>query len=245
MPEPEEAEEDYPTAPVEPAGELPAQPEPTFQRAEPAMAQPPELTPDIAASGGILTRVLSDRPNEVVLSMFLEVISVQLTPELRMGAIRARPSSGEVSLHVVSRGTQVPQTGFKLGEVGLDGKGRIATMRLIPSSVPVRVAPTQNSLQIAAVSVVPIDSTTRMQLTPTPGAPMTLRLLADLELAGVELSSTFQISHIVLKDRGRPIRVTMSAQTPGQEENGTICEAVAVRLDHAARITELLLCPVR
>jgi hypothetical protein len=84
-----------------------------------------------------------------------------------------------------------------------------------------------------------------MQLTPSPGAPMTLRLLAYLELAGVELSPTFQVSHIVLKDRGRPIRVTMSGQTPGQEENGTACEAVSVRLDHFAHIAELLLNPVR
>lgn len=193
------------------------------------------------------TRVLSEGPNEVVLAVFLDVVSVQLTPELRMGSIRAKPSSTEVSLHVLSPGMRgkLPQTGFQLGQVNLDGKGRIATMRLIPTQAPIKITPTQNSFQIGAVSVVPINSTARMQLTPTPGAPMTLQLFAHLELAGVELSPTFQISQIVLKDRGRPIRVTMNSPAGGQEENGTACEAVSVRLDHSARIAELLLNPVR
>lgn len=192
------------------------------------------------------TRVLSEGSNEVVLSLFLDVLSVQLTPELRMGSIRAKPSTGEVSLHVVGpeMRDKIPPNGFKLGEVMLDAKGRIKTMRLIPTQIPFKSSSTQNSLQIGAVSVVPIDSTSRMQLTPAPQAPMTLRLLAHLELAGVELSPTFQISQIVLKDRGEPIRVTMNSQTGG-EDNGTACETAGVRLDHSAHIAELLLNPVK
>ena len=208
-------------------------------------SQPP--APPAAPSGFVNTRIISDGTNEVILSLFLEVVSVQLTPELRMGAIRAKPSSGEVSLHILSPNVQagIPQTGFKLGEVSLDGKGRIATMRLVPTMTPFKAAPTQNALQIGGVSVVPIDSTSRVQLTPGAGTPMTLQLLAQLDLAGVELSPTFQVSQIVLKDRGRPIRVTLSAQPSGSEQNGSVCETVAVRLDHAARISELLLTPVK
>jgi DNA-binding response OmpR family regulator len=225
-------------------------PEPPAQAAEAGTARPPPAVTDAAevtATGIMSTRVLSEGPNEVVLSLFLEIVAVQLTPELRMGSIRAKPSSGEVSLHVASMGMRekLPQTGFKLGEIGLDGKGQIAMIRLIPTLAPVRTESTQNALQIGAVSVIPIDSTARMQLTPTPGASMRLKLVARLELAGVELSPTFQISHIVLKDRGGPIRVTMSGQSTGQEENGTACETVSVRLDHSAHLAELLLNPVR
>jgi DNA-binding response OmpR family regulator len=43
--------------------------------------------------------VPSVEKNEVMLGLFLEVISMQLTPQLRMGAIRARPASSTVSLH--------------------------------------------------------------------------------------------------------------------------------------------------
>jgi hypothetical protein len=188
-------------------------------------------------------RVLSDRPNEVVLSLFLNVLSVQLTPELRMGSIRAKPSSGEVSLHAIGKDAneQLPQTGFRLGPVALDAKGRIRTLRLIPAGGPVKTAPTQRSLQIGAVSVIPVNSTNRMQLTPSPGSGMTLQLVAHLELAGVELSPTFQVAQVLLKDQHQPIRVTMNA---GREDGGTTFEAVTVGLDQAACISELLLTPV-
>ena len=234
-----------PPAPIAPAQLPVAVPKPTvppFKYQLRQEAPPPPEPPEQVMS----TRVLSEGPNEVVLSLFLDVLSVQLTPELRMGSIRAKPSSGEVSLHVVGPAIRdkIPENGFKLGEVVLDAKGRIKTMRLIPTQIPFKAAPTQNSLQIGAVSVVPIDSTSRMQLTPAPQAPMTLRLLAHLELAGVELSPTFQVSQIVLKDRGQPIRVTMNSQT-GAEENGTACETVGVRLDQSAHIAELLLNPLR
>jgi DNA-binding response OmpR family regulator len=217
-----------------PEPEKPAQPE----ALPPAYAQPKSYE-----VGAMSTRVVSEGPNEVILSLFLEVVSVQLTPELRMGSIRAKPSSGEVSLHVLSPGAlnNLPRTGFKLGPVGLDGRGRITTVRLVPTQQPVKDAPTQHSLQIGTVSVVPTDSTSRMQLTPAAGAPMTLQLLANLELAGVELSPTFQIAQIVLRDRGQPIRVTMNSH----EENGTACETVDVRLDRFAQIKELMLDPIR
>jgi len=211
----------------------------------PHHARPQE--PQLPGFQTISTSVFSDGPNDVLLTLYLDVVSVQLTPELRMGSIRAKPSSTEVSLHVVSPGTRatLPQTGFRLGQVGLDGKGRIATMRLIPTFAPFKGGQTRSALQIAAVSVVPIDSTKRVQFTPAPEAPMTLQLLAHLEIAGVELSPTFQVSELVLKSRGRPLRVSLNAQPGTYEENGTACEASSIRLDHSAHIAELLLNPLR
>jgi hypothetical protein len=183
----------------------------------------------------------------VILGLFLDVVSVQLTPELRMGSIRARPSSFEVSLHMISPAARMklPANGFQLGEVGLDGNGRISTIRLIPTQTPFKASQTRSALQIGAVSVVPIDSTRRVQLTPTPGAPMTLQMVANLELAGVELSPTFEISQLVLKNRSRVVRVTLNPQMAGQESNATVCETLSVGLDHAAHITELVLNPIR
>lgn len=241
-PAPEPPAAPLPAPPLpKPPPERPAQPTPRLNEPVPTLQpiasrlQPQEVMP---------TRVISEGPNEVILSLFLDVLSVQLTPELRIGTIRAKPSSGEVSIHVKSQNarSQLPDTGFKLGQVGLDAKGRIATIRLIPSQTPVKALATHNSLQIGAVSVVPVDSTTGMQLSPRAGSGMTLQLVAHLELAGVELSPTFQVSQIVLKDYGRPIRVTMQA---GPDNNGTPCETLDVRLDHTARIKELWLNPIK
>src|SRR5207237_1754079 len=38
--------------------------------------------------------------NDAVLGLFLEVMSMQLTPQLQMGTIRAKPASLTVSLHL-------------------------------------------------------------------------------------------------------------------------------------------------
>jgi hypothetical protein len=72
-----------------------------------------------------------------------------------------------------------------------------------------------------------------------------MQLLADLELAGVELSNTFQVAHLVLKSSANAMRVTFSSQSVGQEETGVSCEAAGVKLDASARIEELLLQPIR
>jgi DNA-binding response OmpR family regulator len=190
--------------------------------------------------------VLSTGGNDVVLGLFLDVLSVQLTPDFQMGSIRARPSSLEVSLHAASPAMRaaLPERGFQLGPIGLDDHGRIVSLRLIPTGEPFRAAPTQNGFEIGGVSVVPVDSARRVQLTPAVDSRMTMHLLANLELAGVELSPTFQVSQLLLKNRSSIVRVTLNPQAAGQEMVGTRCEALAVSLNHLAQITELVLNPV-
>jgi len=191
--------------------------------------------------------VASTEPNDVVLGLFLEVVSMQLNESLRMGAIRAKPSSGTVSLHVASPALRAafPDNGFQLGPVEIDRNGRIVTLRLIPTLQPFTPPQTRNALQIAGVAVVPVNSHEHVELMPTVAAPMRVQLLAHLELAGVELSNTFQVAQLVLKAKAKTVRVTFSSQSIGPEETGATCEAAAVKLDASARIAELLLQPIR
>ena len=191
--------------------------------------------------------VASTEPNDVVLGLFLEVVSMQLNESLRMGAIRAKPSSGTVSLHVASPALRAafPDNGFQLGPVEIDRNGRIVTLRLIPTLQPFTPPQTRNALQIGGVAVVPANSHEHVELMPTLTAPMRVQLLAHLELAGVELSNTFQVAQLVLKARAKTVRVTFSSQSIGPEEPGATCEAAAVKLDASARIAELLLQPIR
>ena len=211
---------------------------------KPRVAPSPTITPpEPATVAKISAPVVSNGKNDVVLGLFLEVAAMQLTPELRMGAIRARPYSLTVSLHVPSptlRAT-LSQTGFQLGRVALDGNGRIATVRLIPTLQPFKAAETRKALQIGAVALVPINSKERIQLTSAANAPMTMQLLAHLEIAGVELSDGFQVAQLVLKNRNNTVRVTLDSQAIGQEEAGAAREIAAVRLDHSGQIAELLL----
>ena len=197
-------------------------------------------------SPAVLAPAVADGGNDVVLGLFLEVVSMQLTPSLRMGTIRARPSSLTASLHIASPALRAafPVNGFQVGTVELDRAGRISTLRVIPTIQPFRPMETRNSFQIGDVSVVPENSHERLQLTPMANAPMRMHLLANLEIAGVELSSTFQISHIILVTRTNRVRVTLNEQTTGQEQNGATCEATEVQLDGAGRLMELTLNPL-
>jgi hypothetical protein len=190
--------------------------------------------------------VFAQKPNEIVLGLFLEVVSIQLTPSLRLGTLRARPSSQTISLQVALPVlmASLPPTGFQLGAVDLDRNGRITNLRVKPSVQPFTPLATRNSLQIGGVSLVPHNSHENLQLTPTPNGPMRMQLIAHLETAGVELSNTFQVSNIVLKNRSNRVRVTLSEQAITPEKTGTVCEITSVQIDGAAHIVELTLNPV-
>jgi hypothetical protein len=100
-------------------------------------------------------------------------------------------------------------------------------------------------LEIGDVAVVPGAPRESVRLTPTVAAPMTMQLLARLDLAGVELSPTFQLQHFLLKWRGSKVRVTLSSKATGGESTGAAFEIAVVQLDSSGRITELLLNPIR
>jgi DNA-binding response OmpR family regulator len=213
----------------------------------PPPVQERPMEPHVRLRPSIAAPVLSAAGNEVVLGLFLDVVSMQLTPSLRMGAIRARPSSFSVSLHVSPAALQgLPvETGFELGPVELDSNHRIRTVRLIPTLQAFQRIPTRPYVQLGALNVVPQDSRDHVQLTPSPTAPMTMHLLAHLELGGVELSTNFQLTQLVLKARSTTVRVTLSSDAVGQEKTGVFCETAAVRVDQNGRIAEMLLKPLK
>jgi hypothetical protein len=219
----------------------------------PAIASVPPTQPaeSVTAAPKVQTvsaSPISSRQNDVVLGLFLQVISMQFTPQLRMGAVRARPSSFTVSLHMPSaalRETLPLKTGFQLGQTELDASGRITTLRLIPTLKPFQPAPTRNAFEIGDLAVVPAQARERVELIPAAAATMTMQLLAQLELAGVKLSPTFQVAQLILKWRSNAVRVTFSSNGIADEKSGAAFETAAIQLDNSARIAELLLNPIR
>jgi DNA-binding response OmpR family regulator len=222
------------TAPQAPAPVSALAPEESqFLSAQPAI---PSTTVPIAATG----------PSETVLGLFLEVLAMQFTPELQMGAIRAKPASLITSLHLPASAvpnTIPPEMGFQLGTTELDRSGRIATMRIVPTARPFQPGQTRSAFQIGGVSVVPSDTRTRVQLTPAGTTPMTMELLAHLDLAGAELSSTFQVARLILKWPTNIVRMTLNPKAP--ERSGARFEIARVKLDGSGRIAELVLKPAK
>ena len=211
-------------------------PKRSIESVEPARALPnvPTVSAPVPLTG----------KNEVVLGLFLEVMSMQLTPQLRMGAIRAKPVSFTVSVHFPSNGTQIPtETGFQLASTQLDEKGRISAVRLVPTAKPFQPAQMRNAFEIGGVAMIPNETRARVQLTPAGTTPMTMELLAHLEVGGVELSPTFQLAQLTLKWRTSVVHVTLNPKAP--EQTAAKFELRVLKLDDAGRIAELLLHPTK
>ncbi len=202
-----------------------------------------ELPPVQRPVASTTVAVAAADSSDTVLGLFLEVLAIHLTPQLQMGAIRAKPASSIASLHLPSTAVRdaIPsEMGFQLGAAELDGNGRIATVRIVPTATPFQPAQTRSAFQIGGVSVVPNEARTRVQLTPAGTTPMTVELLAHLELAAAELSPTFQVARLILKWRTNIVNVTLDPKAKGAR-----FEVAAAKLDQSGRIAELLLRPVK
>nr|UXE44510.1 protein-glutamate methylesterase/protein-glutamine glutaminase [uncultured bacterium] len=246
-----EPEPELPPPPPLPPPPLPPKrtaPEPPRRAITPTLAPPPahiERHPPVAASAAAI-RVAPTDGNAAVLGVFLEVLSMQLTSQLQMGAIRARPSSMIASLRLQSAATRsaIPsELGFQLGPAKLNGDGRISTLRLIPTAKPFQPAQTRTAFEIGGVALIPNETRARVQLTPSGTTPMTMELFAHLELDAVELSANFQVAQLILNWGASDVRVTLNPKAP--EQTAAKFEMRVLKLDESGRISELLLSPVR
>ena len=217
---------------------------PAIKPPPPPILQPPKVAPKPPLPAPQVR--VPAAVTETVLSLYLEVVSLQVTPQFEMRSIRARPAAGALSLRLASGAAHAGvarETGFQLGATELEANGRISVMRVVPDSKPFQPAQVRTAFQIGSVAVVPGATRQRVQLTTAGSTPMMLQIIARLELAGVKLSPTFQVGELVLKWRSNVVRVTLDPKAP--EESGAMFEMSAVQLDNAGRIVELLLNPVR
>ena len=190
-------------------------------------------------------RVAPADGNAAVLGIFLEVLSMQLTSQLQMGAIRARPSL-IASLRLMSATARkaIPsELGFQLGSAKLNRDGKISKLRLIPTSKPFQPGPMRTAFEIGGVALIPNETRTHVQLTPAGTTPMTMELFAHLELDAVELSASFQVAQLILNWDPTAVRITLNPKAP--EQTAARFEMRVLKLDDSGRMQELLLSPIR
>jgi hypothetical protein len=191
-------------------------------------------------------RVAPTDGNGAILGLFLEVVSMQLTSQLQMGAIRARPSSlnGSLRLESAAARSAIPsEFGFQLGPAQFSAEGRISQLRLVPTSKPPQPTQMRNAFEIGGVALIPTENRARVQLTPAGTTPMTMELIAHLELSAVELTPNFQVAQLILNWRTNAVRVTLNPKAP--EQTAAKFEMRVEKLDSSGRIAELLLRPIR
>jgi DNA-binding response OmpR family regulator len=203
---------------------------------EPALFEPPPVPvrPSPAA------KVATSNGSAVVLGLGMEVISVQFTPRLQIGTIRAKPSAATLSLTqllTASGAENLWGHGFELGMVELDPRGQIRTMRVVPTRRPADSIRTHNGFDINEVELV--NENACIRLIAGTAAPMTMQLLAIFKVAAVELSDRFEVAQLVLQPEGNRVRVTLDPQS--RSTAGTEFETVRVNLDSYARIAEFVL----
>jgi hypothetical protein len=179
--------------------------------------------------------------NTVVIGIALEVLAIQFSPALQMAAIRARPASRTVSLHVEAGalpGVNLPEAGFELGPVVLDTRGQLQTIRLLPTAQRISAMPPRHAFPVGSVSVLPAKGGKAVELTPAAAAPMLMHLAMTFDLGGVELSASFGVGALVLAARGGEIRVSLERESP---RSGTAFKTAQVFLNRSAQIAEILL----
>ena len=245
-----------PPLPVQPKIAPPApQPPPRVQPkiAPPAPQPPPRpLTPAesyLERQGPITFPAVRVAPTDgsgAILGLFIEVLSMQLTSHLQMGAIRARPSSltGSLRLESAAARNAIPaEIGFQLGPAQFSAEGRISELRLVPTLKPRQPTQMRNAFEIGGVALIPNESRARVQLTPAGTTPMTMELFAHLELSAVELTPSFQVAQLILNWRTNAVRVTLNPKAP--EQSAAKFDMRVEKLDSSGRIAELLLIPLR
>jgi hypothetical protein len=202
-----------------------------------------ERKPSIAPSP---IRIAPTDSRTAVLGIFLEVLSMQLTSQLQMGAIRAQPASLTASLRLQSAAARnaIPaETGFQLGPAQFSAEGRISALRLLPTSKPLQPAQMRNAFEIGGVALIPNETRARVQLTPAGTTPMTMQLSAQLELNAVELTPNFQVAQLILNWPVTAVRVTLNPKAP--EQTAARFEMRVEKLDSSGRIAQVLLSPIR
>jgi DNA-binding response OmpR family regulator len=185
-------------------------------------------------------------PNEVLLDLPLDVVAMQVNAAFQIGAIRARPASLTVAIEIpaLTPTSAMPlKTGFHLGPIDLDPTGCISIVRLIPTSQPFRPVQTRSAFEIGGVTVVPANERERLQLMSAAASRMTMQLFAPLELISVELAPNLEIRQLVLRCRGKAVRVSLNSQN-SQAHSGASFETTRVVLDQSRRIDELTLTPL-
>jgi len=232
----------------------PARPEPPVrlgpgseELARPHPPVPPPLPiPKTAPSQKLEPVVPRLAPNEVLLDLPLDVVAMHVNAAFQIGAIRARPAALTVALEIpalAATGGVPLKTGFHLGPIDLDANGHISIVRLIPTSQPFRAVEMRNAFAIEGVTVVPANERERLQLMSSSASSMTMQLFAPLELISVELASNLEIKQLVLRCRGKAVRVVLNSQN-SQTKSGVSFEATTVQLDQSRRIDELTLTPI-
>jgi DNA-binding response OmpR family regulator len=185
-------------------------------------------------------------PNEVLLDLPLDVVSMEFDAAFQIGLIRARPASPTAAIEIpaLAARTALPlKTAFRLGPIELDSAARISIVRLVPTAQRFQAVATHGAFEIGGVTVVPTNERERLQLMSAAAPTMTMQLLAPLELQSVEFSANLEVKQLILRCRSTAVCVMLNSLSSLTRSGGNF-ETTMVKLDETRHISEVTLAPV-
>ncbi|MGI9088329.1 MAG: response regulator [Chthoniobacterales bacterium] len=185
-------------------------------------------------------RIPRAKGNTVVLAMPLEITSIQFSSTLQVRAIRAKPNSSIVSVHILPAGVspeEVVAKNFELEHVDLDTRGQIRAVHLAPAAASAGEPVGGRTLAVAELAAFSEGEET-MQLLAEPGASMPIHLLTLFELVSVELAEGFSIGRLRLQTRNAKVRVKLVRENL---RTGLTFQSAQVLLNRSAQIADVLL----
>jgi DNA-binding response OmpR family regulator len=225
-------------APTAPPPEAPPTPSAPLVMTPPQAAAPPPAPaplpePENPPAGSVATE-----QREVTAIISCEVVSVQLAPDFRMGAMQLKPAEGIVTVRMDASGGSIalpPDKDFRMAVVQLSAERTIATLRVIPAARGLHQTPSGGDFAVDRVSAEPTTAGRQMQLTGMQGAAMRVQLIAPFQLLTVELSVDFEVAAIVLQSHSNGVRV----QTGDSSAVAMQFYVHNVQLDDAGRLASL------
>lgn len=178
------------------------------------------------------------RPTELSVTLSFRVVALQFTAFFEVEAARLRPFDRIAVVRMSDREDSkgVPFTsGFRLDTVTLAGSGTIDTIRLVPTRQMPKLPPPSNWFTVGESDAQIESPQSPLLLNASPEATMSLQLTATFELFALELSGSFEVVSVVLKNRENAVLVRNESEGPGKS-----FEALEARLAPSAELQSLL-----
>ena len=184
----------------------------------------------------------SAKQAELNVTFSLDVAVVELTPLLRLDAIRLVPFNRTVALQISEPNEPTSarlEASFHLGPLRLGDDGRIECARLTPTRQPGRPSAAANSLAIKSIGFQPGNSHRNLQFVAAPQESMRVQLTVPFEFVRVELSPRFELEAIFARARGTQVLLRNGGAGPG-----ALFELAEVELDASGELRALLVRPM-
>lgn len=234
-PEPEKVWPIEPLAKTEPLSHVATE---TAAAVPPISSEPPPLPP----MQQTLRPETSAKQPELNVTFSLDVAVVELTPLLRLDAIRLVPFNQTVALQISEPNELTSarlETSFHLGPLRLGDDGRIERACLTPTRQSGQPSAAANSLAIRSIGFQPGNSHRNLRFVAAPQESMRVQLTVPFEFVRVELSPRFELEAIFARPRGTQVLLRSGGAGPGAP-----FELAEVELDASGELRALLVRPM-